>query len=598
MFHGKKFIFLLLFMILLIPVNGQEKKKTEDITQKILTSDLLKIKTMSQINISPDGRKAIFVVTSMGKDKKGKYKYFNHLWVKDLTNSVTPTQLTFGNRNDSSPSWSPDSLKITFIRKHKKKPQVWILPMSGGEAFPISDAEFGAMGPKWSPDGKKILFSSSIPKWHIKGEPCWAFERPGRKRGDAPNWKKLKKTKKKDTVKARPDGTIEEIRAWLAKNASEKNPRVINRLRFQGELDLEPERSYLHLFVIEPKTGSKAEQITSGFQDFYSANWSPDSSKIVCSSLKYDLHPDRIIDSDLWMLEADGSKADLFLDWKGYMVGQPIFSPNGKIILFIAVESEKPSYSLTQLATISVKGGKPELLIPNFDRSISESLWSRDGRSIYFTIMDHGSFPLCRISANGGKVKRVIDGQIGINNYDITTDKIVYSVTEVKNPCELYQAKLNGKNIRRITSLNHNWVSKKKLSFPEERWLTRPDGFKVQYWVMEPVFKKPGKKYPLVLEIHGGPMVMWGPGEFTLWHEFQLLTSRGYGVVYCNQRGSSGYGFRFKHANYRNWGKGPAGDILAATSKAAKLDWVNPDLQFVTGGSYAGGKSRSSNNNR
>ena len=161
MFHGKKFIFLLLFMILLIPVNGQEKKKTEDITQKILASDLLKIKTMSQINISPDGRKAIFVVTSMGKDKKGKYKYFNHLWVKDLTNSVTPTQLTFGNRNDSSPSWSPDSQQIVFSSNRSGNYDIWTLDINSGQTKCLTTYKGLDTSPVWSPDANYIVFVSN-----------------------------------------------------------------------------------------------------------------------------------------------------------------------------------------------------------------------------------------------------------------------------------------------------------------------------------------------------------------------------------------------------------------------------------------------------
>jgi dipeptidyl aminopeptidase/acylaminoacyl peptidase len=146
----------------------------------------------------------------------------------------------------------------------------------------------------------------------------------------------------------------------------------------------------------------------------------------------------------------------------------------------------------------------------------------------------------------------------------------------------------DGKNPQRLTSFKAGWIGEKQIVFPKEGWLTRPDGFKVQYWIMEPVGRQAGRKYPIMLGIHGGPSAMWGPGEFTMWHEFQLLTSRGYGVVYCNPRGSGGYGFDFKKVNYRNWGVGPASDILAACDEAAKLEWVDPNQQVVTGGSYAG----------
>ncbi|UCC38612.1 MAG: S9 family peptidase [Candidatus Aminicenantes bacterium] len=592
MLPRKCFPLLILFILLFIPFTVQGQEKTVPKLEPMLTSDLLKIKIMSQIDVSPDGQKAVFVVTSMGKDDKGNYKYFRHLWMKDLTKSSPPIQLTFGDRTDGSPSWSPDGLRIAFVRAHKEKPQIWLLHFKGGEAYPITEVETGIFRPQWSPDGKKILFSSSIPEWQIQGNPSWPYERPGRKRQDVPDWKKIIKSKKKDssgdTIKPKPDGTLEEIRAWLAKNASENDPRVINRLNFQGELDLQPELSYSHLFVIESKPGSEAKQITSGFQDFASADWSPDGAKIVCASLKYDLHPDRIIDGDLWMLNSDGTNAELFLDWEGYIARQPLFSPDGQTILFVASDRKNLGYALNQLATVSVKGGKPKPLTFDFDRTVRRPFWAPDGKTIFFLTMNEGAFPLCRISADGGRVETAIDGQIGIYDYDIGADKIVYSVAEVKNPWELYMTGLYEKNDQRITSFNHEWVSKKKISIPQVKWLTRPDGFKVQYWVMEPANKKPGRKYPIVLEMHGGPSAMWGPGEFSMWHEFQLLASWGYGVVYSNPRGSSGYGFEFKHANYRDWGTSPAGDILAAASEAAILDWADHDQQVITGGSYAG----------
>jgi dipeptidyl aminopeptidase/acylaminoacyl peptidase len=276
------------------------------------------------------------------------------------------------------------------------------------------------------------------------------------------------------------------------------------------------------------------------------------------------------------------------LDWDYYRVMAPVFSPDGQTVLFMTQDRREPGHSLRQLATVGTNGGEPQPLTFNFDRSISDYLWSSDGMSIYFVSPDQGAFPLFRISNKGGSVEKLIGGPRGIGGFDLEVDKLVYALTEVKNPMELYLADKNGKSAKRLTSFNAEWIKEKMIVFPEEKWLTRPDGNKVQYWVMGPADRQPGKKYPLVCEIHGGPSAMWGPGEFTMWHEFQLLTSRGYGIVYCNPRGSGGYGFEFKKANYRNWGTGPASDILAACDEAAKLDWVDTDQQVVTGGSYAG----------
>lgn len=562
------------------------------------TSDLLKLKTISQIDVSPDGSKAVFVRVSMGKDEKGKYRYFRHLWLANLTESPKLVQLTYGDRSDSSPAWSPDGKRIAFVRAADAKPQIWILPLQGGEAFKVTSAEFGAVGPQWSPDGQKILFLAEIPEWAIKGEPSWDYERPGRTRGDAPNWKMIEEQKKKKdkcaetedspAVTPKPDGTLEEIRAWLAKNASESNPRVFNRLNLQGELQLQTQLSYAHLFVVDAQPEAKAVQITQGFQDFGMPHWSPDGEQILCASLVYDKHPDRLEDSDLWIMNADGSDAKLFLDWKDYRIMAPRYSPDGRRILFMVQDKREQGFSMTQLATVSAEGGDPEPLTFDFDRSALGFQWSTDGKHVYFVAPDQGAFPLFRIPSQGGKVESLIKGPVGVTDFDIAGNRLVYSLTEVKNPSELYLADANGNGPEQLTSFNADWVKTKKIVLPQEKWLTRPDGFKIQYWVMEPIDRQPGKKYPLVLEMHGGPSAMWGPGEFTMWHEFQLLTSWGYGIVYCNPRGSGGYGFKFKKANYRNWGKGPASDILAAAAEAAKLDWVDSEQQAVTGGSYAG----------
>ena len=145
-----------------------------------------------------------------------------------------------------------------------------------------------------------------------------------------------------------------------------------------------------------------------------------------------------------------------------------------------------------------------------------------------------------------------------------------YALTETKNPWEVYLMGLKDKSNRQLTNLNDSWMKEKQVIFPKEYSVTRPDGSKIQYWVMEPVGKKEGTKYPTILNIHGGPSAMWGPGIFSMWHEYQLENSWGYGVVYCNPRGSGGYGDKFKKGNFKDWGTSPAADILASLDDAIK----------------------------
>jgi Tol biopolymer transport system component len=391
----------------------------------VVTSDIMKIKAMGQIDISPDGRRVVFVVTSMDKDEKEEYRYNSHLWMIDLEKLTPPRQLTFGERSDSTPVWAQDSTRIAFVRTHENKPQIWILSMQGGEAYRVTSSEFGAFAPQWSPDGTKLLYSASVPEWASESGPTWPYERPGRTWRDAPNWQKIEQDKKKkadekaapsdqakkaedEPVKADPDGTMEEMRAWLAKNASKEDPKVITRTNFQGELQLQPEISFSHLFVCQAEADAQATQLTKGMQNFYGADWSPDGQNIVCSSVKYKNHPDRTIDGDIWILKADGSEAQLLLDWDGYMVYFPLFSPDGKTLLFMAADQNDYVYALRQLATMDLTTKEPRPLTFDFDRSVSDYYWSADGRFVYFVSPDQGDFPLFRIPAAGGEVQTVV----------------------------------------------------------------------------------------------------------------------------------------------------------------------------------------------
>ncbi|MBS1557910.1 MAG: S9 family peptidase [Bacteroidetes bacterium] len=570
-----------LLVLVVLSAPAQTKKP-------IVASDLMKMTTTNHIQISPDGSKAVTVVIRKTVKNENDYSYTRQLYWLDLTGKDQPLQLTFGDKNDGQPQWSPDGKQIAFVRADGDKSQVWILPLTGGEAHVLTKAEFGATNPRWSPDGKKILYSSSIPGYAVNGKMTWADERPGRTPGDEPNFKNMKPDEKKK-VTATPDGTLADLRAWLAKNASENNPRVLTRQNIQGEMNLQPDENFTHLFLINVKGDDKAIPLTDGFQNFNNAEWSPDGKKIICDSKINSVHPDRERDTDLWTVDIETKQLKYLLHWDGYSIGNAKFSPDGLSISFFAHTTNGRFYAQSILATATANGEKATLLTQALDRDAAQAIWAADSKTIYFTAQTEGDIPLYSIPAKGGSITKLTGRGLGVNDFDVKGDKIVYALTETKNPWEIYLYSLKDKSNKPLTKLNEDWVSERTVVAPKEFWFTRPDGTKVQYWVMEPAEKKEGVKYPTILNIHGGPSAMWGPGIFSMWHEYQLENSWGYGIVYCNPRGSGGYGDKFKRANFKDWGTGPAGDILAALDEALKNNaWIDKDQLFVEGGSYAG----------
>lgn len=577
-----KSVRILLLVFVAFTVNAQTKKP-------IVASDLMKIATASQIQISPDGSKAAMIVTRKTIKNDNEYYYTRHLYLLDLVGKKEPTQLTFGDKNDTQPQWSPDGKQLAFVRTDGEKSQVWLLPLSGGEAHAITKSEYGAGRHRWSPDGTKILYSSSIPFYGIDAKTPWSYERPGRQQGDEPNFKAMK-TDEKKAITTTPDGTLEEVRSWLARNTSDNNPRVLTRQDLQGELNLQPDEEFAHLFVKTIGSDDNAIQLTTGFQDFQNAEWSPDGKKIICDSKVYAIHPDRERDGDIWIIDVESKQAKQLLTWPGYTISTAQFSPDGTTVSFIASTTEGRFYAQSIIATATAAGTKPMLLTTSLDRDAGEAIWSADSKTIYFAAQADGDIPIYSIPAKGGIITKIIgNNDNGVNDFDVHGDKIVYALTETKNPWEVYVMGVKDKSNRQLTNLNDGWMKDKQVIFPKEYWLTRPDGSKIQYWVMEPVAKKDGTKYPTILNIHGGPSAMWGPGVYSMWHEYQLENSWGYGVVYCNPRGSGGYGDKFKRANFKDWGTSPAGDILASLDDAIKNNsWIDKDQLFVEGGSYAG----------
>ncbi|MCY4205903.1 MAG: S9 family peptidase [Bacteroidetes bacterium] len=584
--------------------------------QPIEATDLLKIQQLGNVIAAPNGRYIAYTVRSIIPDVEDNYAYRNELWMIAADRSEPALKMTHGGA--SSPVWHPDSERISFLRTVDGKPQFFEISIYGGEARQVFTFEHGVSEPKWSPDGNYVLFAAMLNRDEVNEfaemNPEWSEERPAR-----PSWEV-------HTAEADPDGELANVRAWLDENRKESNPRLITRLNFQGELDLAPEYRSRHYFVADlTKDDPEVRMVTSGYYSFSGATWLLDNRQIVVSGYPETAgHPDQELDRDLFLVDIKSSRRRLLLDIGGYRLSSPMVSPSGRFVTFQASSLSDPGYAQTELGYFPIDGlSPPEMLTLNFDRSIRNVKWSHDDWFVYFTAPSEGGVPLYRVSINEGRpalptpvadslltdslvqtarsffyrgellhrglpVTQLTDSDRGIGSYDITTAMAYMVVTQVLNPSELHVSTMNFERPVAVTTHNVEWLKNKALSFPVSYRLQR-DTTEVQYWIMPPTFQSQGRTYPLMVAIHGGPASMWGPGEATMWHEFQFLTAQGYGLVYSNPRGSGGYGHAFRRANYQDWGVGPAQDVLATASEVTRrIRWVDADRQVVTGGSYAG----------
>jgi dipeptidyl aminopeptidase/acylaminoacyl peptidase len=556
-------------------------------TEPVLITDMLKIKTIGNVTLTKDGKKAAFTVNSIEQDEKNKKDYQLKTQIYSIeTSANAPVQLTTSEEGASQPAWSPDGKQLAFTRKVGDKPQIFVLSMEGGEPWQLTKSKYGAASPKWSPDGKKILYSSGISLNDLLRDtllnnsnslPQWPSEKPGFIKNEY-----LQNTRSKTN----PDGNLSEIRAYLDSNAVDKKAIVMNKLNFQSETGLSSDRNFNHYFLADVIQDAKPISLTGGFYSFGNATFTPDGKQIIVSTNTDSLeNPDRVMESQVFLVDIESKNLKKILGERGKRFGNATISPSGKWLIF--THSNIDVVTIPTIALMPVNGSKKDMVNIPYDQNADDFTWSKDEKYVYFTAQANGGEVLNRIHIPTKKIETLSDFNSGITSFDLANNTLIFSKTEVANPSELYIADANLKNSRKVSRFN-DWVKTKKLSFPEKKTFINDQGMQVEYWVMKPTDFQAGKKYPLLLEIHGGPSAMWGPGESSMWHEFQYFCSKGYGIVYSNPRGSGGYGLDFLRANINDWGNGPASDVLISLDKTVAEGWADTSKLMITGGSYAG----------
>jgi len=511
--------------------------------RKVKVEDLRRFVFISDPQISPDGDRVAFVHTKIDYSKDS---YVKHIWMWARESGKTE-QFTHGSGNDSYPRWSPDGRKLLFLsskrQPEKEKPQLWVIPSSGGEAHLFADVEEGISAPEWAPDSRRILFLSRV----------WEDEKP------------------------------------------KTDVRVISRIVYKqnGVGIFAGHRA--HLFVVQGKGNPR--QLTEGPFDIDVATWSTDGKKIAFVT-NMDEDADISLVRDIYITPSSGGEPQKLTQGK-HVIRYVSCSPDGEKIAFIG--HDKPERAVTNLDVwiMPLGGREARNLTLDFDRSLDRSVgsdlrvstpnpggvWSPTSDTIYFMTGTVPTTNIYRIDRRTARIEQLSSGR-NIEGFSLSADGEVmaYTAIDATNPAELWVK--DGVGEKQVTRFNERLLRRLKLSEPEHYTFKNELDAGIDAWIIKPPDFEPGKKYSAVLEIHGGPRSIYGS---TMFLEFQLLAAEGHVVLYTNPRGSGGYGEEYAAVLEGRWGEVDYDDLMTFMDDALeRFDFIDPERLGVTGGSYGG----------
>ncbi len=549
-----------LFALSLHAASANDREAPGDDRLRIM--DSFDLESAGDPQISPDGETVVYVRTAADVMTD---RFYSNLWAIGYDGSGH-RPLTSGKASSSSPRWSPSGDRLAFVSTAAAasggdpgKPQIWVRDMSTGEQRPVTDLDHAPSGLQWSPDGEWLSFHMLVP-------------------GAAPDVADLP---------AAPPGA-----EWAPP------PKVYDNLLYKfDQVGFLPHGTW-QIFVV-PAEGGTERQVTRGDKSFGGPGfagthhvWSPDGRSMYSSSnRKAESHLDPL-DTEVYRIVVSTGELEAVTDRRGPDNGVDI-SPDGKTLVWTGFDDRAQGYQTTQLwARDTVGSGEARSLTQDLDRSVSNPVFSADGARVYFLYVSEGVTRVGSVNLDGETQEHVQGLGGGSSAYaggQVTVAGNGHFAASVSDPTggpNIAVGTIDRGDLTVVTDINRDVLGHKTLGEVEEIWYeSSHDQRRVHGWIIKPPGFDPAKKYPLVLEIHGGPFAAYGP-TFDL--EKQMLAAAGYVILYTNPRGSTSYGQEFGNLIHHAYPGDDLHDLLSGVDAVIEKGYVDPDQLYVTGGSGGG----------
>jgi dipeptidyl aminopeptidase/acylaminoacyl peptidase len=516
-------------------------------------ADQYRVVAISDAQPSPDGSRIAYVATHT---ELAKAKKWSEIRIVNADGSGD-RPLTQGEHLDASPRWSPDGKSIAFTSDRSgDEDQLFLLPLDGGEPRQLTTFPMGVGDPVWSPDGRFIAVASEVYPECGSGAAC--NERIKKAWGDGP-------------LKAHMADALL-YRHWTAWRDGTYSHVLLLKLADGGLTDLTPG-------AFDAPTFSLGGDVGYAF--------APDSREIAFVS-NHDEVPARSTNSDLWTvaLDADskpGDPVDITAENEAWD-GSPAYSPDGR---FIAYRMQRvPGYEsdLFRVAVYDRVAKTRKVLTDDFPNWINSLRWEPDSRHIVCQVEEEGHTPLYVLDADSGAMKPAF-ADATIDSWRLDRGGVTYVRRSVGHPTEVYRRMLDGSGREQVTHANDALLAEVDVRPAETMWVDAPGGRRIEVFIVKPHGFDPAKKYPLILNVHGGPQQEWVDSYRGDW---QVYPGAGYVVAFPNPTGSNGYGQAFINGISRDWGGKVYEDVMAVADAVAKLPYVDPDRMGAMGWSYGG----------